>query len=215
MQLLENASVLVVDDMKLARLRLKEVCETVGFKNILEATNGKEAWKQLADAKTPPVLILTDFNMPDMDGLGFLELVRKNEVTKITKNRSNPFMNRVKTVLEPFKNRIRTANKPPKNHIRAFWEPTKNRMAEPFESFSHHLRPFCRQKFLHTFEFYSIQVSFRSFDTSKRYLVSVSLIPENFRTNPLLIGQFQGFQNRWEIVIFNTSSDGTRHKIGV
>lgn len=84
MQLLENASVLVVDDMKLARLRLKEVCETVGFKNILEATNGKEAWKQLADAKTPPVLILTDFNMPDMDGLGFLELVRKNEVTKNT-----------------------------------------------------------------------------------------------------------------------------------
>lgn len=82
MLIADDACVLVVDDMKLARLRLREVCEGVGFKNILEAANGKEAWQQLSDSKTVPMLILTDFNMPDMDGLGFLDLVRKNDKTK-------------------------------------------------------------------------------------------------------------------------------------
>jgi two-component system chemotaxis response regulator CheY len=82
MAITEKSIALVVDDMKLARLRMAEACRTVGFKNVIEAANGKEAWRQITVDNMVPSLILTDYNMPDMDGLRFLELVRKNDLTK-------------------------------------------------------------------------------------------------------------------------------------
>jgi two-component system chemotaxis response regulator CheY len=75
-------SVVIVDDMKLARLRLVKVCQTLGFKQIIEAANGKEAWQAIATHNMRPNLILTDYNMPDMNGMQFLETVRNNELTK-------------------------------------------------------------------------------------------------------------------------------------
>lgn len=75
-------TVLIVDDMKLARLRLVKVCQTLGFKSIIEAANGKEAWQAIASNNLKPNLILTDYNMPDMNGMQFLETVRANELTK-------------------------------------------------------------------------------------------------------------------------------------
>jgi two-component system chemotaxis response regulator CheY len=75
-------TVVVVDDMKLARLRLVKVCQTIGFKSIVEAANGKEAWNTITTNSLKPNLILTDYNMPDMNGMEFLETVRSNEVTK-------------------------------------------------------------------------------------------------------------------------------------
>lgn len=75
-------TVIVVDDMKLARLRLVKVCQTLGFKSIIEAANGREAWHSIATNNLKPNLILTDYNMPDMNGMEFLETVRANELTK-------------------------------------------------------------------------------------------------------------------------------------
>jgi two-component system, chemotaxis family, chemotaxis protein CheY len=82
MQSIADKVALVVDDMKLARLRMSEACRTVGLKTIVEAASGKEAWDKISNDKIVPDLILTDYNMPDMDGLQFLDLVRKNEKTK-------------------------------------------------------------------------------------------------------------------------------------
>ncbi len=73
---------LVVDDMKLARLRLIKVCEAVGFNSIIEASNGAEAWKTLSTNNLKPSIILTDYNMPDMNGIEFLEKVRAFDLTK-------------------------------------------------------------------------------------------------------------------------------------
>ena len=78
----KEKTALVVDDMKLARLRMSEACRTIGLKNIIEASSGKEAWAKISGDNIVPDVILTDYNMPDMDGLQFLELVRKNEKTK-------------------------------------------------------------------------------------------------------------------------------------
>jgi two-component system, chemotaxis family, chemotaxis protein CheY len=75
--------VLIVDDMKLARVRVKQACERIGLKNFQEATNGNEAWGKIVGGFVPH-LILTDFNMPDMNGLQFLDLVRKHEMLKET-----------------------------------------------------------------------------------------------------------------------------------
>jgi len=75
-------TVVIVDDMKLARLRLVKVCQSLGFKNIIEAANGKEAWQAIASNNLKPNLILTDYNMPDMNGMQFLETVRSNDHTK-------------------------------------------------------------------------------------------------------------------------------------
>lgn len=78
----KNLTVLIIDDMKLVRLRLFQLCTKLGFKNILEAENGLAAWNIIKGNNTIPSLILTDYNMPDMNGLKFLEQVRSHDSTK-------------------------------------------------------------------------------------------------------------------------------------
>ena len=75
----KEKAVLIIDDMKLVRMRLRQLCEKIGFTHITEAVNGKEAWQTLQKMKPAPDLILTDYNMPDMNGMEFLNLARKSE----------------------------------------------------------------------------------------------------------------------------------------
>jgi PleD family two-component response regulator len=72
---MQNHPVLIVDDMKLARLKLSQICKNLGFTQILEAANGEEAMTILGKIK--PVLILSDYNMPVMNGLELLQRVRE------------------------------------------------------------------------------------------------------------------------------------------
>jgi len=66
--------VLVVDD----QLTMREVCrlalQEMGVRQIIDAENGDDAFKK---ATTQPLdMIISDFNMPGMDGLGLLRAVR-------------------------------------------------------------------------------------------------------------------------------------------
>ena len=66
--------ILVVDDFATMRRIVKGSLKQFGFNNFLEAENGKEA---LSILKTEKVgLILSDWNMPDMNGLELLKAVR-------------------------------------------------------------------------------------------------------------------------------------------
>lgn len=66
---------LVVDDSSTMRRIIKNSLKRIGFEDIMEAGNGKEALEVYTDAD----LILTDWNMPEMDGLEFVKQVRAKD----------------------------------------------------------------------------------------------------------------------------------------
>jgi two-component system chemotaxis response regulator CheY len=65
--------VLVVEDASLVRLYYRDALERAGFQ-VDEAMNGLEALEKLLAA--PVDLLVVDVNMPQMDGLTFLETLR-------------------------------------------------------------------------------------------------------------------------------------------
>ena len=67
---------LIVDDSGTARMIIKQCIEIAGFRNrsFIEACNGKEAWQILQQASVD--MIITDLNMPELDGRMLLELIK-------------------------------------------------------------------------------------------------------------------------------------------
>ena len=72
--------ILVVDDSLTMRKIIKNCLAKMGEKDVIEASDGVEALKQLENNQID--LILTDWNMPNMNGLEFLIKVRENEKYK-------------------------------------------------------------------------------------------------------------------------------------
>ena len=68
------ATILIVDDSKMFLQILREALEQDQHR-VLEAGNGKEALAILE--KENPELVITDINMPEMDGLALIQEVRK------------------------------------------------------------------------------------------------------------------------------------------
>jgi two-component system chemotaxis response regulator CheY len=69
--------VLVVDDAALVRLFYRDALESAGFE-VDEALNGIEALEKVL--ATRPDLLVVDVNMPQMDGLTFIETLRRQEL---------------------------------------------------------------------------------------------------------------------------------------
>lgn len=72
----ENINVLVVDDSFTARKHIGRVLGGMGIKNITNAKNGVEAVGIINQHKFD--LIVTDYNMPEMDGKQLVEHIRNN-----------------------------------------------------------------------------------------------------------------------------------------
>jgi two-component system, chemotaxis family, chemotaxis protein CheY len=69
------AKALVVDDSRAMRGILVKILARLGFE-VLQAGDGREALAVL-DRESPPVeLVLSDWNMPEMNGLEFVKAVR-------------------------------------------------------------------------------------------------------------------------------------------
>lgn len=80
MALRDNLKVLVVDDMPTSRGLIVQALEEMQiWKNSTE-NNGQSALERIA--KEPAHLILSDMNMPVMDGLELLRNLRANRATK-------------------------------------------------------------------------------------------------------------------------------------
>lgn len=67
---------LLVDDSKTARTLLKRIFNELGSWEIVEAENGQDALDKLVGADAID-LVCIDWNMPVMNGLDFLKIVRK------------------------------------------------------------------------------------------------------------------------------------------
>jgi len=67
--------ILIVDDSLTMRKIIIKNLSSRGFDNVVEAENGADALNKLEGVS----LILTDWNMPVMDGLTFVKEVRKTD----------------------------------------------------------------------------------------------------------------------------------------
>ena len=71
---IENLRVLLVDDSLSSRRHLRRLLSELGVERITEAVNGKEAVAFLEQAMVD--LVITDYNMPEMDGRELTEYIR-------------------------------------------------------------------------------------------------------------------------------------------
>jgi len=73
-------SVLVVDDQLTMRSLIRNGLQQLGFTDIREASDGEEALRVLV--QRPVRLVLSDYNMPKLDGLNLLRAIRSHPPTK-------------------------------------------------------------------------------------------------------------------------------------
>ncbi|HIC97200.1 MAG TPA: response regulator [Aquificaceae bacterium] len=75
-----DIKVLVVDDMSTMRRIIRTILNQLGYTNVEEAENGKQALAKLKKEKFD--FLITDWNMPEMDGLSLVKAVRSDEELK-------------------------------------------------------------------------------------------------------------------------------------
>jgi len=71
-----HKSVLLVEDTKSILMTEKKMLNDIGFSNVILAHDGKEAINKLADHEIG--LIISDWNMPNLNGFEFLQWIRKD-----------------------------------------------------------------------------------------------------------------------------------------
>ncbi|MEC4718908.1 chemotaxis response regulator CheY [Noviherbaspirillum sp. CPCC 100848] len=68
--------VLVVDDFSTMRRIVSNLLREIGFTKISEAEDGEKALHSLRSSGVPVDFVVTDWNMPVMDGLTLLQRIR-------------------------------------------------------------------------------------------------------------------------------------------
>lgn len=80
MALRNSIRIMVVDDMSTSRGILTNALYEIGIKNVTYEMDGKAALAKLVG--NPVHLVISDYNMPGLDGLGLLKALRENNSTK-------------------------------------------------------------------------------------------------------------------------------------
>lgn len=75
-----NMKILVVDDFSTMRRIVKNILKQLGYENVDESENGADAYDKVKANQY--AFVITDWNMPVMDGLGFLKKVRTDPELK-------------------------------------------------------------------------------------------------------------------------------------
>ena len=71
---LKKKAILIVDDESQLLIMLREIFEGAGYRNIMTASSGEEALKQI-EVKMPD-MVITDVMMPGIDGFALLQEIR-------------------------------------------------------------------------------------------------------------------------------------------
>lgn len=72
--------ILIVDDQLTSRLLIRGGLQDLGVSDIDMAADGEQGFKTMMEK--PAHLVISDFNMPKMDGLAFLRAVRSYPPTR-------------------------------------------------------------------------------------------------------------------------------------
>ena len=72
--------ILLVEDAKVMRTMEKKVLSSLGYENIIEAEDGNFAIDILSSQKID--LVISDWNMPNKDGLELVQWLRANDALK-------------------------------------------------------------------------------------------------------------------------------------
>jgi two-component system chemotaxis response regulator CheY len=70
----QNLKILIVDDTSTSRMLVRDSLQELGFRNIMHAGDGEQALKMMMT--DPAHLVISDFHMPKLDGLGLLQQLR-------------------------------------------------------------------------------------------------------------------------------------------
>jgi two-component system chemotaxis response regulator CheY len=73
-----NLSLLLAEDEPFARRLTLATLQRIGIRSVVAVENGTEALNAIAAARVPFHLIISDWNMPGMNGLELLRLVRED-----------------------------------------------------------------------------------------------------------------------------------------
>jgi two-component system chemotaxis response regulator CheY len=76
----QNMKILVVDDFSTMRRIVKNLLRQIGYANIEEAEDGAQAYSKLKNGGFN--FVVSDWNMPNMDGLDLLKKVRSDPELK-------------------------------------------------------------------------------------------------------------------------------------
>src|SRR6056297_583454 len=75
-----NIKIVVADDSGTMRIMFKQILGKAGFSNLVMAVNGADGIEKVKTEN--PDLVISDWNMPTLDGLGFLKQLRASEEFK-------------------------------------------------------------------------------------------------------------------------------------
>lgn len=75
-----NIKIVVADDSGTMRVMFKQIISKAGFSNIILAKDGRDGLEKVQAEK--PDLVVSDWNMPNMDGMEFLQALRKMDEFK-------------------------------------------------------------------------------------------------------------------------------------
>jgi two-component system chemotaxis response regulator CheY len=82
MSILAQLKVLIVDDTSTSRMLIRDGLEQLGIRNITFAGDGEQALKMMMSA--PSHIVISDLNMPKLDGLQLLQAIRSYKPTAAT-----------------------------------------------------------------------------------------------------------------------------------
>jgi two-component system chemotaxis response regulator CheY len=80
MGLKDSLRIMVVDDMATSRGLITQALDDIGIKNYLTENDGRSAFERMGS--NPVHLVLSDYNMPGLDGIGLLKAVRSHQATQ-------------------------------------------------------------------------------------------------------------------------------------
>ena len=81
--MIKNLNILLIEDDMIEVMKLNRVIASLQLDHkIIEANNGEEALAILDQKDKKPDIILLDLNMPKLNGIDFLSILKNNEVFK-------------------------------------------------------------------------------------------------------------------------------------